>query len=649
MSFEFEEFEDSHEEETEEETETETEIDAPFIDSLAAKLQSYDIVTHDTLYKYIPQEMKNLEAINKIVELLTAKKIKLELTDTEESELSIQSSDPVRAYFKAMGNIPLLSREEEKAVAQSIESGRNTMIYAICESPITLFEVLSWKQRIEDNSVNLRELIDLDAYDLDDQEDNSPDRQDVLKRFHKIEDLYNNKFKDIRALYMSNFKAVKRDEEIINKYIAIRNQMVELIQDLKLSAAKIDSLIRKIYDLHNQLSQVDKIILELAENSGIDRKEFIKIYQKTSIVEMLETSEDNKTNKSVDKIIKSFVDEHKKTLLQQIPVIKMIEEQSGLFLLEFRKFVRNLKQGEHEASIAKKKMIEANLRLVISVAKKYTNKGMNFADLVQEGNIGLMRAVEKFEYRKGFKFSTYGMWWIRQAMTRATADQSRIIRIPVHMTEHVNKISKISRKYFNEHGEEATPEILAELSEMPLQKVLKVLHVTKEPISLETPIGDRSDGYLCDFIKDEKVVDPLEAAIKTDRDEILRQAMTAYLSPREERIMRQRFGIGCTENTLDQVGHALAVTRERVRQIENNANRKLRTSKLQGCCDNAPRRINRNSVEAAEIKAKPKKNDIKINEKIVKNKKKIYEETSQFIDSTKPKKPKDTGDFEVLG
>lgn len=568
------------------------EIEPSFISELVSKLNKHTNITHETLYKYLPENMKNLKCIERIIKMLEEKKIYIDASDVEDDEIVIHSSDPVRAYFKEMGNIPLLSRSEEIAVAQSIESGRNTMIHAICESPITLFEVMSWSTALEEGKVRLVDLIDMDSYeiesdigDIDDEKLHSL----ILGKLKEIEIFYEKHFHEVRLNYMKQLtEKNKIDADLLEQYTKARDKLILLIKDLKLSHLQIDLLIAKIYGLQSELMSIDKKVLELSEDANFNRADFIQYYQKNTVIEMLNAGEGIKVD---GKSIVQFAQTNKALFDEFAHRLQEIEDKSGLNIAEFRKFVKNLKQGEHEANVAKKKMIEANLRLVISVAKKYTNKGMNFADLVQEGNIGLMRAVEKFEYKKGFKFSTYGMWWIRQAMTRAAADQSRIIRIPVHMTEHVNRLGKLSRKFFNEHGYDASPEELAKLSGMPLSKVLKILHITKEPISLEMPVGDESDGMLGDFIKAENVVEPLEAAIKADRDMILRQTMTATLNPREEYILRQRYGIGGPDNTLDQVGYTLAVTRERVRQIENNAGKKLRAfKKLAGCCEEQTKR-----------------------------------------------------------
>lgn len=552
----------------------EIEIESDLIDELVLKLNRYTSVTSQTLFKYLPDDLKSPNVVNKIIELLAIKKIRVEQVELEEDEAPQQSSsDPMRSYFKAMGNIPLLTRAEEIEVAQSIESGRNTMIHAICESPTTFFEVLSWRKLIEAEQVKLAELIDMDSYDPDQELELSDVTALVVQKLSAIETLYEREFAILRANYLNNQQS-KHDRAA---YTKVRDKMIELIKDLKLSNLKIDQLITKIYKLHESLTKVDKIIVALAQDYELDRAEFIKYYQTTSIAAML----DNPADKFAD-----FVNKHRTELNLHVDIIGLVEQESGLTLLEFRKFVKNLKQGEHEANAAKKKMIEANLRLVISVAKKYTNKGMDFPDLVQEANMGLMRAVEKFEYKKGFKFSTYGMWWIRQAMTRAAADQARIIRIPVHMIEHVNKISKLSRRFFNEYGYEASAEQLAELSGMPLSKVQKVLHVTKEPVSLETPVGDKADGQLGDFVKDDKITPPFEAASRADTHAALKRAMSSLLSEREECILRQRYGFDGPDHTLDMIGDNTGITRERVRQIESKATKKLRNSlRLRGHCE----------------------------------------------------------------
>lgn len=571
------------------------EVSKEFINDLALKLNKHNALTHEALYKYLPTQMKNLKSIEKIIKMLEEKKIYIDVSDVDDEDIVTHSSDPVRAYFKAMGNIPLLTRSEEIAVAQSIESGRNTMIYAICESPITLFEVLSWSQALKDGVVKMQDIIDMDSYELEsdiNDENDEPSAQIVLDKLEVIEKFYHDEFKNVREEYLlQSVKQQKIPGDLLSKYTKARDHMIELIRDLKINHLQIDRLIAKIYALHSDLMNIDRDLLELVQDEDYSRQAFIQIYQKTSLEDIIEQAKSGKLDAIEGKPFDVFIAKYSDFLNQCLERISDIENQSGLSINEFRKFVKNLKQGEHEANLAKKKMIEANLRLVISVARKYTNKGMNFADLVQEGNIGLMRAVDKFEYKKGFKFSTYGMWWIRQAMTRAAADQSRIIRIPVHMTEHVNRLAKISRKFFNEHGYEAPSEELAKIANMPLAKVLKILHITKEPISLEMPVGDECDGMLGDFIKAENVVDPLDAAIKADRDMILRQTMTATLNPREEYILRQRYGIGGPDNTLDQVGYTLSVTRERVRQIENNAGKKLRTfRKLAVSCQDAQKK-----------------------------------------------------------
>lgn len=547
------------------------------------KLKKYEHITYDLISRYLPANMRKPDLIDKIIITLEDQGIEVDLLD-EANEDYVSVDDPVRLYFKEMGNIALLSRQEEIVVAKSIAAGRVAMINAICESPITLFEVLTWKKLIQGNEMRILDLIDVEAYFEETPEtiEDSPEleqcKEEVCEKLDAIEKFYYNEFKDLKAEYYKKLQTKEFTTELQNKYSIIRDKMIESIKDLKLSHAKIDKLIEKIYNLHNELTVIDRHIVSLAEDFGIQRADFISFYHKTPLTAMLVGYEagDYSTQKIDGKSIGDFIEKHLIMIKQLVLQIKHIEEQAGLSLLDFRKFVRNLKQGEHESALAKKKMIEANLRLVISVAKKYTNKGMNFLDLVQEGNIGLMRAVEKFEYQRGYKFSTYGMWWIKQSMTRAIADQSRTIRIPVHMTENVNKIAKIGRKFFNEHGYEASPAELAKLANMPVEKVRKILNINKDPVSLDMPIGAEGDGLLGEFVRSENnMVDPMDYATRGDRNRILYSAMTR-LNPREEHILRQRYGIGGPDSTLDKVGEELDVTRERVRQIESNASRKLR-------------------------------------------------------------------------
>jgi len=524
-----------------------------------------------------------------------------------------------------MGAVELLSREGEIAIAKRIEAGREKMIGAICESPMTIRSIINWKDSIKDGTMLLRDIVDLEAtYDMSDINENKID--DTLKLIEEAgtsekkdkekdksssetegetdtdnqseEDELNvslaameeklkpkvlNDFDFITKLFK---KLQKYSSELINsdrknettftstekKYKKIQKEMVVAMKAVHFNSSTIEALMESLYELNKKLLVREGRMLRLAVNEGVKRENFIEEYlnfnfEKNWIQTLLALK---------DKSWEKFINKNHLEINKLIDEIKEIQDASELPLTEFRRIVATVQQGERSASRAKKEMIESNLRLVISIAKKYTNRGLQFLDLIQEGNIGLMKAVDKFEYRRGYKFSTYATWWIRQAITRSIADQARTIRIPVHMIETINKIVRTTRQIMAEIGREPTPNELAERLHMPLDKVKKVLKIAKEPISLETPVGDEEDSSLGDFIEDKNALIPIDAAVKSSlRDTTTR--ILSSLTPREERVLRMRFGIGMnSDHTLEEVGQQFSVTRERIRQIEAKALRKLK-------------------------------------------------------------------------
>ncbi|MEZ5860283.1 MAG: RNA polymerase sigma factor RpoD [Geminicoccaceae bacterium] len=553
--------------------------------------------------------------------------------EESESETATQSigdedlgrtDDPVRMYLREMGTIELLSREGEIEIAKRIESGRNMVLEALCESPLTMRAVIGWRDAIRDGRVLLRDIIDLDATNEagfnpeaegkaaaepaaagdpaaadaagegaegeakpevaeSEEEDFDDDtlslsamedklRDGVLESFDRIADAY----AILRELQDERLAAVQAaesiDAEVDRRYEAARETIVELMKQVQLNNGRVEALVEQLFDMNKLLQGLEGKLMRLAVGSRISREAFIAEYMGNE----LDPDWMSRVASLKGKGWADFISRNYEAIEGLRADIGAIAEETGLKIAEFRRIVAKVQKGERDAGRAKKEMVEANLRLVISIAKKYTNRGLQFLDLIQEGNIGLMKAVDKFEYRRGYKFSTYATWWIRQAITRSIADQARTIRIPVHMIETINKLVRASRQMLHEYGREPTPEELAHKLNMPLDKVRKVLKIAKEPISLETPIGDEEDSHLGDFIEDKNAVQPLEAATLAN----LRDATTrvlATLTPREERVLRMRFGIGMnTDHTLEEVGQQFSVTRERIRQIEAKALRKLK-------------------------------------------------------------------------
>ena len=585
-------------------------------------------ITYEELGKSLGKRNGTPENIEKALLVLVDEKITLvekksqyqsnkkkDSTNTAEEKSSDKSDDPIRMYLREMGGVELLSREGEIAIAKRIEAGKDVMINALTQSPIVGKKIFEWKEQIENQQLLVRDIIDIDstyedfeALEDDDElkinkkskdkdegedekkdekkdEENPSDDDEFNVSLAKMEEEIKPKIINILESLNKNYsKLQKYQKEKLNcllnskelsvsknkNFKKIQAILVDNFKNLQLAPHIVEELVQSHYKENKKIVSLEGVLLRLAMDNKISREEFLKYYIDNEINPKFESFLKENT------VWKSFFKKFKKDFSEIRERLVEFSKKIGLSVGEFKRLVSRIQKGERESRIAKKEMVEANLRLVISIAKKYTNRGLQFLDLIQEGNIGLMKAVDKFEYRRGYKFSTYATWWIRQAITRSIADQARTIRIPVHMIETINKIVRTQRQIMSEFGREPTPEELAKKLAMPLEKVRKVLKIAKEPVSLETPVGDEEDSSLGDFIEDKNALQPLDTAIQSNLSESTTKIL-ASLTPREERVLRMRFGIGMnTDHTLEEVGLQFSVTRERIRQIEAKALRKLK-------------------------------------------------------------------------